>query len=145
MQEILDLIPHRYPFLLVDRILEVVPGKFAKGIKNVSYNEPYFQGHFPNNKIMPGVLIIESLAQMCAIMYATDIDKQSDNINVADKIGYLAMVKNMKFFQNVVPGDQLLLEVKLDTQIGNLFNIKAKAFVDNKKIATGILVVSKKD
>lgn len=140
MKDILELLPHRYPFLLVDKILEVDPGKSAVGLKNVSYNEPYFQGHFPKNKIMPGALIIESLAQMCAIMYGYDCDE-----NASDKVGYLAMVKKMKFLKTVVPGDALILKVKLDTEINNLLYVKVKAIVNDEEAASGILVVSKND
>ena len=112
------LLPHKYPFLLVDRVVKLDPGKSAVGIKNVTINEPYFTGHFPGEPIVPGVLIVESLAQLTAVMYCTGAfpaDTNWDDIEhldidyeaIADKVGYLVDIRNMKFKRLVRPGDTL--------------------------------------
>ena len=100
---ILALLPHRYPMVLVDRILEVEPGKRAVGLKNVSLNEPYFQGHFPGLAVMPGVMIIESMAQVAGIMMLTCPQYEG-------KIPFIAAIESARFYQPVVPGDTLIIE-----------------------------------
>ncbi len=104
LEEILTLIPHRYPLLLVDRVTDYVANKSATGIKNVSFNEPHFNGHFPDKPIMPGVLIVEALAQTSAIMVA------KSNAGNNDKLVYFMSIDNVKFRTPVVPGDQLILK-----------------------------------
>ncbi len=105
-KEILKILPHRYPFLLVDRITEIEPQKRAIGIKNVTVNEPFFQGHFPGTPIMPGVLILEAMAQVCAITikYQSDLD---------DKLGVFTGIDNCKIRKMVVPGDTLRIEAEI--------------------------------
>ena len=107
IQEILKLLPHRYPFVMVDRILEVDLGKSAVGLKNVTINEPFFQGHFPTEPVMPGVLILEGMAQVGGVLaYLTDYDKFSDELL------YFAGLDGVRFRRKVVPGDQLVLEAQ---------------------------------
>lgn len=124
------LIPHRYPFLLVDRLTEIKKGKSAIGIKNVSINEPFFQGHFPARPIMPGVLIIESMAQTagCLVLCSLDTDAR-------DKLVYFMSVDNARFRRPVVPGDQVRIIVEHQQSRGNVFKFKGGAMVDDKLCA----------
>lgn len=124
-QEIKEIIPHRYPFLLVDKILDIEEEKRVTGIKNVSINEPFFQGHFPDYPVMPGVLIIEALAQVGAVA----ILQKKEN---KGKIGFLAGVDNCRFKRQVVPGDQLKLEVEIIRLKGPVGKGKARATVDGE-------------
>jgi 3-hydroxyacyl-[acyl-carrier-protein] dehydratase len=121
--EIAKLLPHRYPFLLVDRIVELEAGKIV-GIKNVTINEPFFQGHFPGHPIMPGVLIIEAMAQVGGI-YAKVIDKIGE-----DRVTYFAGIDNARFRRPVVPGDVLRLELEMVNCRRGLYCFKGRAFVD---------------
>jgi 3-hydroxyacyl-[acyl-carrier-protein] dehydratase len=127
-EEIQKVLPHRYPFLLVDRIIEVEHGKRIVGIKNVSCNEPFFQGHFPGNPVMPGVLIIEAMAQVGA--YAA-----LNYPEVGDKIAYLAAVDRARFRHPVVPGDTLRIEVELIRMRGSLGKLGCSAYVEGKLVA----------
>ncbi|MGQ9535368.1 MAG: 3-hydroxyacyl-ACP dehydratase FabZ [bacterium] len=148
-KEIAELLPHRHPFIFLDSVKELIPGKYALGIKNVTIDEPFFQGHFPDNPILPGVVIIEALAQLTAIIYASI---GLENLNVLDeelkrvikqKIGYLVKV-NIKFMQPVYPGDQLCLISEIGKNFGNLKQVKVKVMVENQEIAIGELIVSEK-
>ncbi|WP_223065982.1 3-hydroxyacyl-ACP dehydratase FabZ [Paenibacillus caui] len=130
VREIQEIIPHRPPFLLVDRILEMKPGKRAVGIKNVSINEPYFVGHFPEYPVMPGVLITEALAQVGAAAML----KLEEN---RGKIGFLAGLDGFRFRGQVVPGDTLRLEVEITRLKGSIGKGKAVAKVDDKIVAEG--------
>jgi len=136
--EIRAFIPHRYPFLLVDKILELEPGKKAVGIKNVTANEPYFQGHFPEYVIMPGVLIVEALAQMVGIAVA--INEKSEN-----KLGVLSRIDGMKFKRKVVPGDTLKLEVEILVSKLGLIKAKVTASVDGQIAAEGEIKIMMTD
>jgi len=136
--EIPTLIPHRYPFLLVDKILELDPGKKAVGIKNVTANEPHFQGHFPEYAIMPGVLIVEALAQTVGIAVAVNEKRES-------KLGVLSGIERMKFKRKVVPGDTLKLEAEiLVTKLG-LIKAKVTASVDGQIAAEGEIKIMMTD
>jgi len=126
--EIQKLLPHRYPFLLVDRVLEVEPGKKAVGIKNVSANEAFFQGHFPDYPVMPGVLIIEALAQVGTVALMSLEEYRG-------KIAFFARIDNARFRQQVVPGDQLVLEVELIKLKGTVGKAQGKAMVGGKVAA----------
>lgn len=124
------LLPHRYPFLLVDRVLEFEPYKHVLAIKNVTANEPFFQGHFPGNPVMPGVLVVEALAQAGGIL--TQLSHQS---NVDGKVFYLVKIDNAKFTRMVVPGDRLELDVTLKRTIRNMAMYTTVARVDGQQVA----------
>ena len=112
IQRILQKLPHRYPFLLVDRVLELEKGVRIKALKNVTYNEPFFGGHFPNRPVMPGVLMLEALAQAAALLSFESQDAEPDDKTVV----YFAGIDNARFKRPVVPGDQLVFEVRCDKQ-----------------------------
>ena len=133
INEIQKILPHRYPFLLVDRILEVEPGKKAVGIKNVSANESFFQGHFPGHPVMPGVLIIEALAQVGAVSLLSLEEYRG-------KIALFAGIDKARFRQQVVPGDQLVLEVEVLKLRGTIGKAQAKAMVGDKVAAEAELM-----
>jgi UDP-3-O-[3-hydroxymyristoyl] N-acetylglucosamine deacetylase/3-hydroxyacyl-[acyl-carrier-protein] dehydratase len=126
INRIMDILPHRYPFLLVDRVIEVEPGRRVVAIKNVTINEPFFQGHFPGHPIMPGVLIVEALAQAGCVLL---MDKQ---IDPAKQLAYFMALDNVKFRRPVVPGDQLRLEVTLLQGRGRTLRLKGEAFVEGQ-------------
>ncbi|HIS29117.1 MAG TPA: 3-hydroxyacyl-ACP dehydratase FabZ [Candidatus Avamphibacillus intestinigallinarum] len=125
VQEIQNIIPHRYPFLLVDKVLEVEEGKRVVGVKNVTINEPFFQGHFPEYPVMPGVLIVESLAQVGAIAM---LQKEENK----GKLGFLAGVDKCRFKRQVKPGDELKLEVEITRLKGAIGKGKGRATVDGE-------------
>ena len=130
IKEIIRLLPHRYPFLLVDRILEGEKGKRLTGLKNVSMNEPFFQGHFPSEPIMPGVLILEGMAQVGGILAFYSIPEM-----VGEKLIYFAGIDKVRFRQTVVPGDQLIYEMEVLKQKGKIWKMAGKAKVDDKVAA----------
>lgn len=128
--DILRLLPHRYPFLLVDRVKEVQPGKRLVAYKNVSHNEPFFQGHFPGHPIMPGVLILEAMAQACALLAS-----QSAGAVAHSQVAYLMGIDGARFRKPVVPGDQLLIEVEVVKQKGAIWKQKGIASVSGGLVA----------
>lgn len=130
VSQIKEIIPHRYPFLLVDRILEVEPMKRAVGIKNVSANEGFFQGHFPNKPIMPGVLLLEAMAQVggVAMLYSEEY---------RNKLAVFAGMDRVKFRRPVVPGDQVRMVAEIIKVRGTMGKIWAEAFVDGELVAEG--------
>lgn len=123
-----EILPHRYPFLLVDRILELEPGKRAVGIKNVTANEPFFQGHFPQRAVMPGVLIIEAMAQVGGVMILSVEEHRG-------KLAYLGTVNGVKFRRPVVPGDTLELETELLRIRSNMGKVRCTARVGGQEVA----------
>ena len=126
IQEILEFLPHRYPFLLIDRIVEFERAKRAVAIKNVTINEPYFQGHFPGHPIMPGVLVVEAMAQAGAVLMLAEIpDRQT-------KLAVFTGIDNAKFRRQVVPGDQLRIEVDVLSFRTRAGRMAGKAFIDGK-------------
>lgn len=131
--DIQSILPHRYPFLLVDKILEATPGQRAVGIKNVTINEPFFQGHFPGRPIMPGVLIVEALAQVGAVAVLSAPENKG-------KLALFTGIDNMRFKRQVVPGDTLRLGVEMTRMRGPVGKGKATATVDGKVAATGELM-----
>ena len=129
LEEIKRLIPHRYPFLLIDKVENIKIGKSALGIKNVTVNEPYFQGHFPSKPIMPGVLIIEAMAQTAAILVSKTI-KIVDH----DFLVYFMTINNAKFRKLVQPGDVLKLKVLVERNRGNTWKFSGNAFVEKNLV-----------
>ena len=129
LEEIKRLIPHRYPFLLIDKVENIIIGKSALGIKNVTVNEPYFQGHFPSKPIMPGVLIVESMAQTAAILVSKTI-KIVDH----DFLVYFMTINNAKFRKLVQPGDILKLKVLVERNRGNTWKFSGNAFVEENLV-----------
>jgi 3-hydroxyacyl-[acyl-carrier-protein] dehydratase len=136
IQEILEYLPHRYPFLLVDRVLECEPGKRLVAIKNVSVNEPMFTGHFPERPIFPGVLIMEALAQATGILAFKTTGSKPDGTSLY----YFAGIDNCRFKQPVVPGDQMVLDVEVVKEKRGIWKFKAEARVDDKVVASADLM-----
>lgn len=136
IQGILEHLPHRFPFLLVDRVLELVPGERIVALKNITFNEPFFVGHFPKNPVMPGVLIIEALAQAAGVLsFKTTGDKPKD--------GFLYLfvgIDNARFKAQVVPGDQLILKVQIERKLRNIWKYKGVAEVNGQVVAEANLM-----
>ncbi len=130
LEEIKKILPHRYPFLLVDRVLEIKKGNYCKAIKNISGNEEVFQGHFPSQAVLPGVMIIEALAQTAGIVIHSGKEKDS-----LSEIVFFAGIDKAKFRIPVIPGDQLVLETNMINQRRNFWVFEGKASVDNKLVA----------
>lgn len=139
VEKIKTILPHRYPFLLIDRVLEVEQGKSIKALKNVTVNEPFFQGHFPNKSIMPGVLIVEAFAQAAALLGALGFD---ENRTSEDELYYLVGVDKTRFRKPVEPGDQLILDVEFLTVKRNIWKFHASATVDSKLVASSDLLTT---
>ena len=141
VMKIMDSIPHRYPFLLVDRVEAYEPFKFIHAIKNVTINEPFFQGHFPGRPIMPGVLMLEALAQAAAILHnESKTPKEGHEYQF-----FFAGIDNAKFKQVVVPGDTLRLEVELDGQKRDFWRLSARALVGDKLACSANLMTAAKE
>jgi 3-hydroxyacyl-[acyl-carrier-protein] dehydratase len=141
INQILNLLPHRYPFILVDRVLDYKDFDYLNAIKNVTVNEPFFMGHFPGNPIMPGVLMLEALAQACAIL---------SNLSRETKEGYeylhfFAGIDNARFKQVVIPGDQLRLEVKMIGQKRDFWRMHGEVFVGDKLACSADLLSAAKE
>ncbi|GFE58918.1 3-hydroxyacyl-[acyl-carrier-protein] dehydratase FabZ [Geobacter sp. AOG1] len=130
VNEIMKILPHRYPFLLVDRIVEMEAGKRIVGIKNVTCNEPFFPGHFPGHPVMPGVLIIEAMAQVAGILAYLSSDD-----SIRSKVTYFVGIDNAKFRKPVVPGDQLRLELEAVGCKRGIWTFTGRAFVADKLVA----------
>jgi 3-hydroxyacyl-[acyl-carrier-protein] dehydratase len=128
--QIMHAIPHRYPFLMIDRVVDVVRNQSAVGIKNVSANESFFAGHFPKHPVMPGVLIIESMAQTAAVLVVETLGPEA-----AGKVVYFMSIEGAKFRRPVVPGDQLRIHVSKERNRGNVWKFHAVARVDDTSVA----------
>ena len=128
IHKILKQLPHRYPFLLVDRVLEIDKGKTIKALKNVTINEPFFEGHFPHRPVMPGVLMLEALAQAAALLSFDAMDASPD----ANTIYYFAGIDGARFKRPVEPGDQLILEAEILRMKAGIFKYKCRATVDGE-------------
>ncbi len=141
LKEIFDYLPHRYPFLLVDRVTEIVLGKSLKAFKNITFNEPQFAGHFPNNPIMPGVMIIEAMAQCTGILAF-----RTQNVKLLDgkTMYYLAAVDNCRFRQTAIPGDRLDFEVVVKGNKRGIWKFECKTRVDGKIIASADLLCAER-
>lgn len=130
------MLPHRYPFLLVDRVLELKPGESIVAIKNVTVNEPFFQGHFPDFRVMPGVLVVEAMAQAGGVLLYKSIPDPEG------KLVFLSKIDNLKFRKPVVPGDQIRLEAEIVKLKSRVCHIKAKAFVGQEVVTEGDIMAS---
>lgn len=141
IHEILEHLPHRYPFLLVDRVLEVIPGKSIHAYKNITMNEPYFVGHFPHHPVMPGVLIMEALAQAAGILSFKTMESKPD----ANSVFYFVGIDECRFKKPVMPGDQLHLHINIQRQMRGIWKYIAVARVDGEVVAEAKLMCAKRD
>lgn len=132
--EIQKILPHRYPFLLVDRITELTAGEYIEGYKNVSISEPVFQGHFPDHPIYPGVMILEGMAQAGGVLAFKSMDNASQE-EIANKVVYFMSIDKAKFRVPVTPGDQLIYKINVMKHKGTVWQLEAQAFVDGKIVA----------
>lgn len=130
IHRIVEMIPHRYPFLMIDRLLDVIPGESATGLKNVTANEPFFQGHFPGKPVMPGVLIIEAMAQTAAVVVVASLGNSAEG-----KLVYFMSIDSARFRKPVEPGDQLLLFCRKERQRGNVWKFSGEARVGDTVVA----------
>ena len=137
IQEIMKLLPHRYPFIMIDRILELTPGEKVIALKNVTINEPFFQGHFPGNPIMPGVLIIEAMGQAGAVLAAKSLEREPHGSLI-----YFMGMDKVKFRKPVTPGDQLIFEMKFLKQRRNVFRMSGTAYVNKNVVAEAELMAT---
>ncbi|OCQ50710.1 3-hydroxyacyl-[acyl-carrier-protein] dehydratase FabZ [Photorhabdus australis subsp. thailandensis] len=139
IEEILDLLPHRYPFLLVDRVLDFEEGKFLRAVKNVSFNEPFFQGHFPGKPIFPGVLILEAMAQATGILAFKSVGKLK-----SDELYYFAAIDGARFKRPVVPGDQMVLEVEFLKERRGVARCRGVAKVDGEVVCEAEMMCARR-
>jgi 3-hydroxyacyl-[acyl-carrier-protein] dehydratase len=140
IHEILECLPHRYPFLLVDRVLSLEPGKEIVALKNVTINEPFFPGHYPHHPVMPGVLIIEAMAQVAALLSFRSMESKPDEKSVY----YFAGIDGARFKRPVTAGDQLIIKVSLTRKMRGVFKFKAAAEVDGQLAAEAELMCTVK-
>jgi 3-hydroxyacyl-[acyl-carrier-protein] dehydratase len=141
IHQILQYLPHRYPFLLVDRVLSCEPGKEITALKNVTVNEPFFVGHFPHYKVMPGVLIVEAMAQAAAILSFKTVGAKAD----ANSVYYFVGIDNARFKKPVTPGDQLVMTVRLERQVRGIWKYNAEAKVADVLVAEASLMCTMRD
>ena len=135
--QVLRNLPHAFPFRMIDRILEIEKGKKAIALKNVSIDEPYFLGHFPNDPVMPGVLILEAMAQTGGLAFQSSFEKEEEGIPI------LARVEEFRLKRRVIPGDQLVIEAEVLHIFANLAKVKVLASVEGEPVAEGTLVIAK--
>ena len=141
IHEVMAHLPHRYPFLLVDRVLQCEPGKSIEAVKNVTINEPFFQGHFPHHPVMPGVLIMEALAQAAGILSFKTMGTMPDE----NSVFYFVGIDNARFKKPVTAGDQLHLHIEILRQMRGIWKFKAEARVDGEIVAEAELMCAKRD
>lgn len=137
LEEIVHRLPHRFPFRMIDRVLEIEPGKKAIALKNVSVDEPHFSGYFPGDSIMPGVLILEALAQIGGVAFHSSFEKEPEGVPV------LARVEEFRWKKKVISGDQLILRAEVLGIFSNLAKVKVLAKVGNDPVAEGTLILAK--
>lgn len=147
--DVARLLPHRYPFAMIDRVTALVPGVSAQAIKNISASDGVLAGHFPGRMIYPGVLIVECIAQLAAVVYGTGQVQASGAagepvVDVADRVGYLAEIKQAKFLRPVVPGDQVLLQAHSGARLGSLISVTGQASVGSSLVMTVRLTVTER-
>ena len=141
IDKILQHLPHRYPFLLIDRVTEFKAGESLTGIKNVTYNEPFFQGHFPQTPVMPGVLILEAMAQATGLLAFRTVERGADR----DSLYFLVGMDKARFKQPVVPGDQLVLSARLLKSKRGIWKFDCDARVDGKVVASAEIMCTERD
>ncbi|MBI3771204.1 MAG: 3-hydroxyacyl-ACP dehydratase FabZ [Gammaproteobacteria bacterium] len=141
IHEVLEHLPHRYPFLLIDRVIDYKVGEYLTALKNVSYNEPFFQGHFPHRPVMPGVLILEALAQATGILAF----KTTNSRPTSKSLYYFVGIDNARFKQPVEPGDQLILHVKVLRTVRGVWKFEAEAKVDGKVVAAAEVMCAERE
>ncbi len=134
VERIMEMIPHRYPFLMIDKIIDMALGEYAIGVKNVSINEPHFQGHFPEKPVMPGVLIIEAMAQTSAVLVVETLGKASEG-----KLVYFMSIDEARFRKPVVPGDSMHIRVDKQQSRRNVWKFACVATVDGAKVADAVI------
>jgi 3-hydroxyacyl-[acyl-carrier-protein] dehydratase len=130
VERIMEMIPHRFPFLMIDRVVDVIPDQVATGIKNVTINEYFFQGHFPGHAVMPGVLLIEAMAQTAAVLVVYTLGPDAEG-----KLVYFMSIENAKFRRPVVPGDQLRVHVSKERNRGPVWKLRGEVKVDGTTVA----------
>lgn len=140
INDILRLLPHRYPFLLIDRVLDYKQGEFLRGYKNVTFNEPFFAGHFPQRPIMPGVMILESLAQATGLLAFRTVDRAANN----DSLFFLVGIDKARFKRPVEPGDQLMLDVRFVNSKRGIWVFEGEATVDGKLAASAQIMCTER-
>lgn len=140
IQDILKLLPHRYPFILVDRVLELVPNDRATSVKNVTINEPFFMGHFPGRPVMPGVMILEALAQTCGILAM----RTSGDVANTNELYYFVGIDKARFKRPVGPGDQLLMSVSIKRHIKDVWRFETEARVDGEVVCSAEMMCAKR-
>ncbi len=141
IHEVKNYLPHRYPFLLIDKVLSATAGEKLVALKNVTYNEPYFEGHFPSRPVMPGVLIVEAMAQACAILASVG----RDDVNAENRVYYFTGIDKARFKRPVEPGDQLIIEVEILRKIKNMWKCQGVAKVDGQIASKAQLMFTFKD
>ncbi len=140
IQEILKALPHRYPFLLVDKVLDYEPNEWLRAVKNVTMNEPFFQGHFPDHPVMPGVLILEAMAQASGVLNHLSVDRESGD----NPLYYLVKIDKARFTRTVLPGDQLVLEVTQKRVLRRMALSACKASVDGEAVASAEILCAER-
>ncbi len=135
-EEIIKLLPHRFPFILIDRVLEWKEGKRITVIKNVTFNEPFFSGHFPSNPLMPGVLIVEAIAQAGGLLIVKSYP------DLKNEPAFLVAIDKARFKREIRPGDRMQIEVTIKRRVGNVFGLKGKVTVDTKVAAEADIMIS---
>lgn len=140
INEILRLLPHRYPFLLIDRVVDYRVGEYLRGYKNVTFNEPFFTGHFPQRPIMPGVLILEAMAQATGLLAFRTVDRAANN----DSLFFLVGIDKARFKRPVEPGDQLMLDVKVVNSKRGIWVFEGEATVDGKLVASAQIMCTER-
>lgn len=141
IHEVKNYLPHRYPFLLVDRVVDMIPGESLRAFKNVTANEPFFQGHFPHRPVMPGVLILEAMAQACAILASSSLGEGASE----RRVYYFTGIDKARFKRPVEPGDRIDIDVRILRRIKNMWKCEASAEVDSKLCCAAELMFTYKD
>lgn len=141
INQVMEYLPHRYPFLLIDKVTEYVPGESLTAVKNITINEPFFQGHYPSRPVMPGVLILEAMAQACALLAGLSYDAKAQSNRIYLFVG----ADKLRFRQQVVPGDQLIFKVTLGRMVKTILNSEGTVWLGDKKACTAKIMFTYRD